>query len=263
MSQLPVLCYHAVVDRGMPRGLLPRGARGYAVERVELERQLRTLLREGFRPVEGERLAAVAAGESSVPPRAFALTLDDALPHHAAIAARVLEGLGVRATFFIDTEGVGRSGRASWDQVRSLACLGHCIGSHGLTHRFLPGMAVAEGTRELVHSRAVLEAHVGRPVELFAAPGGRHDGAALAGARQAGYRAFFTTRPGTNEAPTGRFAWERLVVRAGTGADRLLRLVAGEARELARERLSHGVRAMARGLLGDASYDALQRVLRP
>lgn len=73
-------------------------------------------------------------------------------------------------------------------QIGRLADLGVRFGSHGVSHRCLAGMSEERLIRELTESRAVLESISGQPVDLISFPFGRADAAAVAAARNAGYR---------------------------------------------------------------------------
>jgi peptidoglycan/xylan/chitin deacetylase (PgdA/CDA1 family) len=60
-----------------------------------------------------------------------------------------------------------------WTHVRDLDRRGITIGSHTLTHPMLSALDHAQVERELVDSRARLEAVLGHPVRLFAYPFGK------------------------------------------------------------------------------------------
>src|SRR3954451_9220905 len=98
--ELLVLCYHAVTER-WPNEL--------SVDPEALERQVRLLLRRGYR---GVRFAEVTSDEG--PSKRFAITFDDAYRSVCDEAAPVLERLGVPATVFVPTAWVGADEPMSW-----------------------------------------------------------------------------------------------------------------------------------------------------
>jgi len=71
-----------------------------------------------------------------------------------------------RATFFI----LGWVAEHQPEIVRRIACAGHEIASHGVSHRMLHGMTPQEFRGELTDSRSRLEDLGGRPVVGFRAP---------------------------------------------------------------------------------------------
>jgi peptidoglycan/xylan/chitin deacetylase (PgdA/CDA1 family) len=202
MSSPLVLCYHAVSD-GWPNAL--------AVRPAEFERQLRSLLGRGFRPVGA---AEAVAGRG----RLLHVTFDDA---YASIAGALdtLERLGVPATVFaatsfadegrpLDVPELADEARAhpeelrtmAWEQLRGVAERGFTIGSHTVSHPHLPQLGDAELDRELRDSKARCEDMVGRPCSLLAYPYGEHDARVKQAAQRAGYDAAFTLH-GTRERP--------------------------------------------------------------
>ncbi len=207
-----VLCYHAVVE-GEPQRL--------AVRREQLESQVRSLLRRGYRPV-----TATDAVEQRG--RLLHVTFDDAY-RSVVDTLPLLEELGVPATIFACT-GYARDGRAfdvpelredatadpaafatmDWTALRAAASSGVEIGSHTVTHPHLPPLSDAELDRELRDSKAELEDELGRPCRHVAYPYGEENDRVRSAARRAGYDAAFGVDPvrGRND----RFALPRLAL---------------------------------------------------
>ncbi len=94
----------------------------------------------------------------------------------------------------------------SWDELR-----GHCengieVGSHGVSHAHLTELADGELRRELVDSKAEIEAELGRPCTELAYPYGEHDHRVRAAAEAAGYERAFALWEGVR----GPYAERRL-----------------------------------------------------
>jgi peptidoglycan/xylan/chitin deacetylase (PgdA/CDA1 family) len=189
-----VLCYHAVSETWHHELSVPADV---------LERQLRMLLRLGYRPV----TAAEAVAGSG---RLLHVTFDDAFTS-VRTALPVLERTGVPATVFACT-GYADDGRAldvpeladevrarpdelatmTWDGLRALADRGVEVSSHTVSHPHLPTLSDAELADELRSSRQRLEDELGRPCRLLAYPYGECDERVRAAARAAGYDAAFS-----------------------------------------------------------------------
>lgn len=197
-----VLCYHAVSD-GWEHAL--------AVTPRAFGRQLRSLLRRGYRPV-------AADGLLSGPRRALHLTFDDA--YRSVLGALpTLRDLGLPATIFVST-GFAEEGRPldvpelaaeaaahpdelatmTWDHVRDVAREGVEIGSHTVSHPHLTRLSDAELDTELATSRERVEDEVRRPCRLFAFPYGEHDQRVQEAVRRAGYAAAFALAAGADRA---------------------------------------------------------------
>ena len=207
-----VLCYHAVVE-GQPQRL--------AVRREQLESQLRSLLRRGYRPV----TAADAVEQRG---RLLHVTFDDAY-RSVVDTLPLLHELAVSATIFACT-GYARDGRAfgvpelredaaadtaafatmDWQALRAAASQGVEIGSHTVTHPHLPQLSDAELDSELRDSKTELEDELGRPCRHLAYPYGDEDDRVRSAARRAGYDAAFAVDPGRGR--SDRFAVPRLAV---------------------------------------------------
>jgi peptidoglycan/xylan/chitin deacetylase (PgdA/CDA1 family) len=104
------------------------------------------------------------------------------------LCAHAEERVGARAS----VEELARGLFAGWDDARRLAEAGMAIGSHCLTHRFLPALSEEEQRHELVASKAELERQLGRPVDAVAYPSGKRTDLTRRLAREAGYRLGFS-----------------------------------------------------------------------
>ena len=65
---------------------------------------------------------------------ALSFTFDDGTVDHFTQAAPMLEKHGLRGTFFIVINWIGKGNHLTWEQVKSLAERGHEIGNHSMRH---------------------------------------------------------------------------------------------------------------------------------
>jgi peptidoglycan/xylan/chitin deacetylase (PgdA/CDA1 family) len=84
------------------------------------------------------------------------------------------------------------------------------IGSHSLTHAFLPTTDEKQLERELAGSRAELEKILDRPVKLFSFPYGGFNEQVIEGCRNAGYERVFTALPFRAFSRPGEFVTGRV-----------------------------------------------------
>ncbi|MBM9459507.1 polysaccharide deacetylase family protein [Nocardioides sp. zg-536] len=156
----------------------------------------------------------LVAGE--LPERAVALTFDDGYASVVEQAWPLLRQRGLPATLFAVSGYLRPGARFPWDEghrrgddlVRLLTAPELCaaaaegldIGSHTVTHRWLPGLGDDEVREELVRSRADLEDLLARPVRSFAYPMGGWNPALRSAVEAAGYDLAITTERGRNRA---------------------------------------------------------------
>jgi peptidoglycan/xylan/chitin deacetylase (PgdA/CDA1 family) len=211
---VPVLCYHRVE-------VPPVGAAydGNFVDPTLFAAHMHMLASHGYTGVTIGALTRWQRGEQSLPPRAIAITFDDAYQSVHDFALPTLASLGWLGTVYVVSSQLG--GTNAWEvgapraalmdvpTLRSMATAGHEIGSHSRSHVRIRGLHAEAAREELRGSREELEASVGTAVESFAFPYGSHDVEALAQVRSAGYRSSVTLKRwangrGTNPLRLGR-----------------------------------------------------------
>ena len=168
------------------------------------------------------RLCATGA----LPDRALALTFDDGYASAVEAAWPLLRERRMPATLFVVTNYVDGVKRFPWDakeepddltrlatveQIAAAAAQGLDIGSHTVTHRWLPHLDVRDLERELRDSRAVTEDLVGRPVRALAYPMGGWNSGVVEAARRAGYAIGVTTDRGNNSKRQDPLALRRAI----------------------------------------------------
>jgi peptidoglycan/xylan/chitin deacetylase (PgdA/CDA1 family) len=94
-----------------------------------------------------------------------------------------------------------------------MAADGMEIGSHGLTHRYLPLLSKKEIERELKGSKREIEALINRRVEYFAYPGGHYDRLTLKLLADNGYAGACSCHLGLNTSGTNTFLMKRMEIR--------------------------------------------------
>jgi peptidoglycan/xylan/chitin deacetylase (PgdA/CDA1 family) len=138
----------------------------------------------------------------------ISITFDDGYADNIEIAAPILKGLEMPATFFVTTGYIETDRRFGWDrscspglrmmtwaQVRQLEDEGFSIAPHTENHVRVSQTTREELTRELLRSRQMLAEHLRRPATDFAYPFGglddcREEDRELI--RSAGYRSCFS-----------------------------------------------------------------------
>lgn len=262
-----ILCFHAVSDlRGAAR------LEQYGVPRPLFRRQLRLLLRVGFRFVSLAEVLNALTNSSGLPRGSVLLTFDDCYPDLLTNGLPVLQEQRAPAAAFAVAGLVG--GTNTWDTaigapelalldaagLRALEKAQVDIGVHGSTHRVLVALSEEVLQEETAAAAATLTAYGLRPPRAFAYPHGENDAASRRAVATAGLVAGFTVtsdlvRPGRVDP----YAVPRIEVlrRDGAGPRLLLKvLLAGRLPRLAppsaASRLKRGLARRLRTQAGKA-----------
>src|SRR5690606_11376279 len=231
------LMYHGISSAQHPLSAMPAEDRPYALDDQSFARHLQCI---GTVPV--------------------LLTFDDgdAGWYHSALP--LLQQAGLRALFFVTPKLVGTPGYCSWEQLRALVEAGHQVGTHGLTHRFLPDLSEVECLEELSASKQEIQSQLGITVDAVSFPGGRYGRRELALARRAGYRQCYSSVPGQLDKQA--FCQPRIAIRAQTSEQWLRQLLAGNWRVWLVLRAGYLLKAAAKKVLGNRGYHAVYRIVR-
>ena len=248
------LMYHELESPGRALVSTEHGYTRYVLAADDFRQHLERLQENGWRGL----TVGHALGQMEEPePQPFvAITFDDGCETDFVLAAPLLEEYGARATFYIIAGRLETRGYLTKAQVRELAERGFEIGSHSMTHSYLPDLDEGRLRAEIFESKARLEEVTGRVVEHFSCPGGRWNRRVSRVAREAGYHTVATSRFGTNSSQADRFQLARLAVMKGTTAAEFDRLC--HAQGLLRRRAQTAALTTAKRLLGNSIYEKLR-----
>ncbi len=189
------------------------------------------------------------------------LTFDDGNISDFEVGFPGLEQRGNRATFFITVENIGLVGYAAIAHLRKMAESGMEIGSHGLTHQYLVTMSPREALREIQESKDRLEQAAGTKVVSFAPVGGHYKRWMKSAAFEAGYKVFATMIPGRTNTGGDLLLLKRNHIQSRHDMEYVTRLIEGDYRTLAFNRLRYHALRIPKVILGMKNYDLLKKYL--
>ena len=228
-SSYAALLYHRFAGEHKP------GQERIDVAPKLFDRQLRALSLAHYRPLRAEQIIEFHSGViGELPRRSFTITVDDAI---SDCVAPLLRHARCCPQLFVSTQEVGGRAHwiddepvATWADVRALAAAGVAVGSHARLHRRLTAVSESERAAELTGSLADLWERIPNPIEVVAFPNGDHDRAVCRAAREAGFRAAYTTEKGRNGAGTDPHSLRRVSIHGHDGALAVLwKVLTGEA----------------------------------
>ena len=189
------------------------------------------------------------------------LTFDDGLISDFVTVFPRLLSHGVRGTFFVTAEHIGRDGFTSLPQLKEMADTNMEIGSHGLTHGYLVAMPRREALREIRESKISLEQMLGTEIASFAPAGGHFNKWMLDAAAEAGYRAFATMIPGRTIGRNDPVLLNRNHLQAHHIAAYASCLLRGQRSVLLANRLRYTLLKQLKNGLGIHNYDRLKNMV--
>jgi len=208
--RLAILGYHKI---GEPP---PGGwASWFYVPETVFASQLRHLHENGWQLIDIGRFLKGLLDPESLPSRGALLTFDDGYRSNLQVTIPWLQRFGYPSVMFVPTQFIGDHNAfddgsepweaiCDWDDLRQLERFGCSIQSHSVSHKRLSWLSPAELDQELRESKIVLEAGLGKPVEVLAYPYG-DEGAdpalTTAALKRAGYRAACLFGGGPNPVP--------------------------------------------------------------
>lgn len=260
VKRVAVLMYHALWSDADDLRRIDPVDRPYALPLVEFTAQLDALREHGIDVLDPALLKDGAPSGGGV-----VLTFDDGHVSNARLALPELRRRGMRATFFITTQHVGRRAEyCSAEQLRELAAAGMSVGAHGHTHRFLNDLGDAELAGEVRASQEILRDSLGAAAREMSFPGGRFDRRCVDAAGDAGFEVLFGSAVGTLHAgaalPSG--VLPRIAIRPGLATPVFVDFASGAALRIARSRAADAAKAVARTVLGNERYHRLYGLLR-
>ncbi len=165
----------------------------------QFENHIRTISKH-WKIISPQKFSEIIKSGSEIKGPNVLITFDDGFHSNYVIARSVLEKYGIKALFFIPTDFIGINDRKkqieyiskkifnglmsedhvpenmrpmSWDNVRSLAKLGHEIGSHTCNHTRLSEIKNdAQLQHELIDSKSKIEGEISKKIFHFAFPFG-------------------------------------------------------------------------------------------
>jgi peptidoglycan/xylan/chitin deacetylase (PgdA/CDA1 family) len=216
---ITILSYHSLDRHGTPLSVPPRLFAAH----------METLAREGCPTFTMSEVIDHLALQLPFPPRAVAVTFDDAFANVAEVAVPILTRHSFSATVYVITGMVGKVTRwtdrgdplpplpiMSWGQIESLSSSGIEVGSHSVSHGFLTTCTSEDLRCEMADSKATLQSRLGVPVTHFAYPQGDYNESVKAAAREAGYASAVTVDQGRASPDSDPFALPRLLVSKNT-----------------------------------------------
>lgn len=256
-TKIPVIMYHALEDELHPSGALDLGSRLYVLQVKHFQEQMEYLHLGGYRTFLLSELVAM----QKWPPKAVVLTFDDGHQSNYTLAMPILQSYGFRANFFVTTGWIGKKNYMEAEQIRNLHGLGMEIGSHGVTHHFLPDLSRIACKDELQQSARTLQEIIGEDIRSFSSPGGRIDNNVKSMLEEVGFKIGCSSSVGIYKKSTPSLAIPRICITSSCSMETFQQLILLKAQILGPMIFRNGMLAICKKILGNYAYEYIRRVI--
>ena len=165
----------------------------YAFSSKEFSAQLNLIRESNLQVLTAEELRNLLISGDNQRKKSLLITFDDGHISNYHIALPLLIEYGLKATFFITTDWIGKTDYLNKSEIVEMANHGMSVQSHAKTHNFLDQMPKQDIHTELYSSKCKIEDIIGREVSSLSIPGGRFNELVIECAKDVGYKAIFTS----------------------------------------------------------------------
>lgn len=203
--RLPVIFYHHIQSRD---AAVAAKQTSLTVYTDIFEKQMQYLKDKGYITIGMDRLTDFFDNGFALPGNSILLTFDDGYQDFYTDAYPVLQNMGFRATMFLPTGLVGNPDYLTWDEISAMN--GPILfANHTWSHANVAVSNVKMQT-EISTADSQLSDHGLNVPKIFAYPYGIDSGQAMTYLNQLGYKAAFTTIPGSILCKKQRFDLPRI-----------------------------------------------------
>jgi len=189
------------------------------------------------------------------------LTFDDGHPTDHEVVLPILNEYNFKASFFPCLLNL-KEQDDRWEKYKNLADNGHTIGSHGVTHKYLPSLNQEDQFYELQYSKNYIEEKTGRDVTIFSLPGGKYNEKVIQLSKEIGYKRVLTTEFGLNNTNNLSFLLNRMSLKNKYSLVLLKSILKQDSEVLRKIRLERKVKKNINRLLGNKLTDKLNYILK-
>lgn len=197
---VPILAYHQVSDADDV----------YSVTAAQFEEQMNYLASKGYTAISLQELFDAYEGKAKLPDKPIVITFDDGYEDNLLAALPIMEKYHMRGTVFVAAGLVGTPEYLSWQQISSMQERHTEIGSHTVSHVGLSGLSPEQQRIEIVNSKAMLEQHIGKPIQFLAYPYGQFAPVTQQVLQEAGYKGACSGITGVNHKGIDPYALKRV-----------------------------------------------------
>jgi len=256
-KKIPILMYHEIYrpeDRYRLRGLTNPG---YNTEVNVFRKQIAYLDAKRIKTLTIDELfikESFDQGEETI-----CLTFDDGWRGNYLYGYPILQEYGLKATFYIATDLIGKPFYMTWEDIKEMAASGMSIQSHTVTHQPLAHMGVERVLFELSESKRVIEERLGQEVRHLSLPHGSKNGKTWPIAKEIGYQSICTSDVGFQTLENNGPWLKRINIGDKISLEQFHLIANGRNQAISGMKVTKGLKNMLRGIVGSKNYRNLYK----
>ena len=199
--RIPILMYHSISDADPNNSLL--------VPPSMFEEQMAWLEANEFTAMNlDEALEAMETGK--VPKRPVVITFDDGYSDNYTSAFPSLKNHGLKATFFVITDGVDNGYYMSSDMLKEMQSAGMSIENHTANHLELDKLSREDAYDAIKRGQDFLRNNIGSDANYLCYPVGKYNDETIEIQQELGIKAATTTQGGISSVGDGLYQLKRV-----------------------------------------------------
>lgn len=201
--EIPILMYHSLNKSKMSEYPV--------VQPQNFHQQMNFIKRNGYRVIPFNQYCQLLKDSKPVPRKTVVITFDDGLKDNLK-AINILDEFGYPATIFMIVDKIGKDNYLAKSDINFfLADTEIEIGSHTLSHAYLPDLDDVLLRREILRSKSLLERRFFQNIEIISYPIGGFDERVVEEVEKGEYLCACTTNRGFSRG-LNRFALRRIKI---------------------------------------------------
>lgn len=192
--KIPILMYHHIRDQVSTD---TQTLKDLSCSPATFKDHLLYLKKEGYTTITFWDVFEHYQNDTPLPKNPIILTFDDGYADNWS-AYKTLKKQNMKGVFFVVVRTIGDTKHLSTEQLMTMSRDGMEIGSHTIDHVDLTSLDKAHAEKQVLHSKALIEEMLGRPIISFCYPEGKLKKETVQILQGSTYWFARTTRPGVS-----------------------------------------------------------------